>query len=84
VGIGVNAGDLMTARTAVVVSIRPGAPRVGRLRPVVIAAVFALLCVPGVAAGATGGSAKAGTFNLFVIDSGGTSPASAGDNYTYK
>ncbi len=42
--------DLMTARTAVV-SIRQGAPRIGRLRPVVIAAVLALLCVPGVAAG---------------------------------
>ena len=40
----------MTARTAVV-SICAGAPRMGRLRPVVIAAVLALLCVPGVAAG---------------------------------
>ena len=40
----------MTARAAVV-SIRPGAPRVGRRRPVVIAAVLALLCVPSVAAG---------------------------------
>ena len=40
----------MTARTAVV-SLRSGAPRIGRLRPVVIAAVLALFCVPGVAAG---------------------------------
>ena len=40
----------MTARTAVV-SIRQGAPKVGRLRSVVIAAVLVLLCVPGVAAG---------------------------------
>ena len=32
----------------------------------------------------TGGSAKAGTWNLFVIDSGGTSPANTGDDYTYK
>jgi hypothetical protein len=41
----------MTARIAVV-SIRQGLPRIGRLRPVVIAAVvLALLCVPGVAAG---------------------------------
>jgi Fe2+ transport system protein FeoA len=32
----------------------------------------------------TGGGAKAGTFNLFVIDSGGTSTANTGDDYTYK
>ena len=32
----------------------------------------------------TGGGAKAGTWNLFVIDSGGTSPANAGDDYTYQ
>jgi hypothetical protein len=33
----------------------------------------------------TGGSAKPGTFNLFVIDSGGTSVGNnAGDDYTYK
>jgi PKD domain/IPT/TIG domain len=31
----------------------------------------------------TGGPAKAGTFNLFVIDSGGTSPANTSDDYTY-
>ncbi len=31
----------------------------------------------------TGGGAKAGTLNLFVIDSGGTSPANTGDDYTY-
>ncbi len=31
----------------------------------------------------TGGPAKAGTWNLFVIDSGGTSPANTGDGYTY-
>ena len=32
----------------------------------------------------TGGPAKAGTFNLFVIDSGATSPTNTGDDYTYK
>ncbi len=32
----------------------------------------------------TGGSAKPGTWNLFVIDSGGTSPSNSGDDYTYK
>jgi hypothetical protein len=32
----------------------------------------------------TGGSAKAGAWNLFVTDSGGTSSASTGDDYTYK
>jgi hypothetical protein len=31
----------------------------------------------------TGGGAKAGTFNLFVIDSGGTSAPVAGDDFTY-
>src|SRR5271163_4085557 len=46
-----HTGDLMTARTAVVSILRLGAPRIGRLRPVVIAAVLALLCVPSVAAG---------------------------------
>ena len=32
----------------------------------------------------TGGSAKAGTWTLWVIDSGGTSTANTGDAYTYK
>jgi hypothetical protein len=32
----------------------------------------------------TGGSAKVGTWHLFVIDSGGTSPSNTVDNYTYK
>jgi len=32
----------------------------------------------------TGGPAKAGTWNLFVIDSGATSPGNTGDDYTYK
>jgi hypothetical protein len=32
----------------------------------------------------TGGSAKVGSWNLFVTDSGGTSSTSTGDNYTYK
>ncbi len=31
----------------------------------------------------TGGSAKAGSWNLYVIDSGGTSSANPGDDYTY-
>ena len=30
----------------------------------------------------TGGGAKAGKWNLFVIDSGGTSPAGTADDYT--
>ena len=32
----------------------------------------------------TGGPAKPGTWNLFVIESGGTSPSNTGDDYTYK
>jgi Subtilase family/IPT/TIG domain len=32
----------------------------------------------------TGGPAKPGAWNLFVIDSGGTSPANTGDDYTYQ
>ena len=32
----------------------------------------------------TGGGAKAGTFNLFVVDSGTTSLGNPGDDYTYK
>jgi hypothetical protein len=32
----------------------------------------------------TGGPAKAGVWNLFVVDSGGTSPANAGDDFTYN
>jgi hypothetical protein len=33
----------------------------------------------------TGASPKAGTWNLFVTDAGGTSPGNnAGDDYTYK
>jgi hypothetical protein len=32
----------------------------------------------------TGGLAKAGAWNLFVIDSRGTSPSDVGDEYTYK
>ena len=32
----------------------------------------------------TGGPAKPGTFNLFVIDSGATSLANTGDDYTYQ
>jgi hypothetical protein len=32
----------------------------------------------------TGGSAKAGTCGLFVIDSGGTSHANTGDDYTHN
>ena len=32
----------------------------------------------------TGGGAKAGTWSLWVIDSGGTSPANRGDDYTYQ
>jgi hypothetical protein len=31
----------------------------------------------------TGGSAKAGLWNVYVVDSGGTSPVSSGDDYAY-
>jgi hypothetical protein len=32
----------------------------------------------------TGGAAKAGTFNLFVTTTGGTSTPNTGDDFTYQ
>jgi hypothetical protein len=52
--------------------------------PTAIPASEVVVVSPTEITATTGGSAKAGTSNLFVIDSGGTSPASTGDDYTYK
>jgi hypothetical protein len=49
-----------------------------------IAASEVVVVSPTEITATTGGGAKAGTSNLFVIDSGGTSPANApADDYTY-
>jgi len=52
--------------------------------PTAIQASEVVVVSPTEITATTGGSAKAGTWNLSVIDSGGTSPESAGDKYTYK
>jgi Fe2+ transport system protein FeoA len=53
--------------------------------PTAIKASEVVMVSPTEITATTGGGAKAGTFNLFVIDSGGTSPANApADDYTYK
>ena len=52
--------------------------------PTAIPASEVVVVSPTEITAVTGGSAKAGTYNLFVIDSDGTSPANAGDDYTYK
>ena len=52
--------------------------------PTAIAASEVVVVSPTEITAKTGGSAKAGTWNLYVIDSGGTSPANTGDDYTYK
>jgi subtilase family serine protease len=52
--------------------------------PTAIAASEVVVVSPTEITATTGGGAKAGTFNLFVIDSGATSPVNApGDDYTY-
>ncbi len=51
--------------------------------PTAIAASEVVVVSPTEITAKTGGPAKAGSWNLFVIDSGGTSPVSTGDNYTY-
>ena len=52
--------------------------------PTAIPASKVVVVSPTEITATTGGPAKAGTFNLFVIDSGGTSPANnAGDDFTY-
>jgi hypothetical protein len=52
--------------------------------PTAIPASNVVVVSPTEITATTGGGAKAGTFNLFVIDSGATSPANPGDDYTYK
>ncbi len=52
--------------------------------PTAIPASNVVVVSPTEITATTGGPAKAGTFNLFVIDSGATSPANPGDDYTYK
>ena len=52
--------------------------------PTAIPASKVVVVSPTEITATTGGPAKAGTWNLFVIDSGGTSPANTGDDYTYK
>ncbi len=52
--------------------------------PTAIPASKVVVVSPTEITATTGGPAKPGTWNLFVIDSGGTSPANAGDDFTYK
>ncbi len=52
--------------------------------PTAIQASSVVVVSPTEITATTGGSAKAGTWNLFVIDSGGTSPENTGDKYTYN
>ena len=52
--------------------------------PTAIPASNVVVVSPTEITATTGGPAKPGTFNLFVIDSGGTSPGNTGDDYTYK
>jgi hypothetical protein len=56
----------------------------GGVGPTAIPASKVVVVSPTEITATTGGGAKAGTFNLFVIDSGATSPANPGDDYTYK
>ena len=52
--------------------------------PTAIPASNVVVVSPTEITATTGGSAKSGTWGLFVIDSGGTSHANTGDDYTYK
>jgi hypothetical protein len=52
--------------------------------PAAIAASEVVVVSPTEITAVTGGGAKAGTWRLVVIDSRGTSPSSAGDDYRYK
>ena len=56
----------------------------GGAGPTAIPASKVVVVSPTEITATTGASAKAGTWNLFVIDSGATSPANPGDDYTYK
>jgi hypothetical protein len=51
--------------------------------PTAIPASNVVVVSPTEITATTGGPAKPGTFNLFVIDSGATSVANAGDDFTY-
>jgi len=51
--------------------------------PTAIPASKVVVVSPTEITAATGGLAKPGTFNLFVIDSGATSAANTGDDFTY-
>ena len=51
--------------------------------PTAIAASKVVVVSPTEITATTGGPAKAGTFNLFVVESGAASPANTGDDYTY-
>ena len=52
--------------------------------PTAIAASSVKVVSPTEITAVTGGGAKAGTFSLYVITSGGTSAPNSGDNFTYK
>jgi hypothetical protein len=51
--------------------------------PTALAATSVKVDSPNEITAVTGGGAKAGTWSLFVITSGGTSGARSDDNYTY-
>ncbi|HXB63890.1 MAG TPA: PKD domain-containing protein [Solirubrobacteraceae bacterium] len=55
----------------------------GGAGPTAIPASKVVVVSPTEITATTGGLAKAGKWNLFVIDAGGTSSANAGDQYTY-
>ena len=52
--------------------------------PTAIAATNVKIASPTEITAVTGGGAKAGTWNLFVVTSGGTSVANSGDDFTYN
>ncbi len=56
----------------------------GGAGPTAIQASKVVVVSPTEITAVTGGPAKAGKWNLFVIDSGGTSIANTGDDYAYK
>jgi len=56
----------------------------GGAGPTAIPASKVVVVSPTEITATTGVSPKAGTWNLFVIDSGGTSSANTRDDYTYQ
>jgi hypothetical protein len=56
----------------------------GGAGPTAIQASNVVVVSPTEITATTGGPAKAGTWNLYVIDAGETSPSNAGDDFTYK